>query len=162
MARDPILDIKKMDISGDIFDVFREPGMETLKDIKDLFDEYIEPPEKESIDFSFKLFNDLGVVDSDKKEGKLTEKGEKVLKLNKLVGYNIRMACCIITSIDYDCHFDVCSVLGMINNIKGIETLFVKYNKMFHDKKKYDKKKKQFSSEFGDIFSLRKMYEIFL
>ena len=161
MARDPVLDIKKMDISGDIFDVFREKEINTLGDIKKLFDEYIEPPEKESIDFSFKLFKDLGLVDSIKMEGKLTEKGEKVLKLNKLTGYNIRMGCSIVASIDYDCHFDVCSILGIINNIKGIETLFIKYNKMFHDKKKYDKKKKQFSSEFGDIFSLRKMYEIF-
>ena len=161
MDRDPLLDIKKMDISGDIFDVFKEKEIENSRDVKDLFEQYIEPPPKDSVDYSFNLFKELKLIDSDKDEGKITEIGERVLKIAKLVSYNIRMAACIVTSVDYDCHFDICSLMAILNNIKGIETLFIKFNPEIHNKKKYESKKKNFVSDFGDIFSLRKMYETF-
>ena len=75
------------------------------------------------------------------------------MKITKLVSYNVRMATCIVTSVDYDCHFDICSLMAIINNIKGMESLFIKFNPDFHNKKKYDAKKKKFISDFGDIFS---------
>ena len=161
MERDPLLDIKKMDISGDIFDVFKEKEIDTVKDVKELFNQYIEPPPDDSVEYSFNLFKELKLIDSKDDNGKVTELGEKVLKITKLVSYNVRMATCIVTSVDYDCHFDICSLMAIINNIKGMESLFIKFNPDFHNKKKYDAKKKKFISDFGDIFSLRKMYETF-
>ena len=161
MDRDPLLDIKKMDISGDIFDVFKEKDIKNTRDVKDLFDQYIEPPPKDSVDYSFNLFKELKLIDSEKDEGKITELGERVSKITKLVSYNIRMATCIVISVDYDCHFDICSLMAILNNIKGIETLFINFDPKVHNKKKYESKKKNFVSDFGDIFSLRKMYETF-
>lgn len=161
MDRDPLLEIKKSEITGDIFDVFKEKNVDTVLDAKALFQQYIEPPPEISLNYSLKILHELKLLSDEDDDGKITEFGDKILMVLKLTGYNVRMACCIIKSIDYGCHFDICSIMAIVNNIKGINDVFVKFNPDFHNKKKYNNKKKFFSSDLGDIFSLRKMYETF-
>ena len=161
MPKDPILAINKEDISGEVFDVFRQKEINNILDIRRLFTEYIEPPKEESMKYCFRLFESLGIVDTATEDGTLTEKGKEVLRVNKLTNLNIRAGCCLISSSYYDCHYDMCLLISIINNIKGIDSVFVKYNSFFHDKKKYEKMKKYFTSVYGDLFSLRKMIVIF-
>jgi len=42
-----------------------------------------------------------------------------------------------------------------------MDSIFVKYNKFFHDKKEYETAKKKYTSEHGDLFSLRNMFILF-
>ena len=161
MPKDPILAINKEDISGEVFDVFRQKEINNILDIRRLFTEYIEPPKEESMSYSFRLFESLGLVDTQTDDGTLTEKGKAVLRVNKISGLNVRAGCCLISSAYYDCHYDICLLISIINNIKGIDSVFVKYNKFFHDKKKYEGMVKYFTSEYGDLFSLRAMVVVF-
>ena len=161
MPKDPILAINKEDISGEVFDVFRQKEMNNILDIRRLFLEYIEPPKEESMKYCFRLFKSLDLVDTETDDGTLTEKGKAVLRVNKISGLNVRAGCCLISSAYYDCHYDMCLLISIINNIKGIDSIFVKYNSFFHDKKKYEGMVKYFTSGYGDLFSLRSMVIVF-
>ena len=161
MPKDPILAINKEDISGEVFDVFRQKEINNILDIRRLFLEYIEPPKEESMKYCFRLFKSLDLVDTETDDGTLTEKGKAVLRVNKISGLNVRAGCCLISSAYYDCHYDICLLISIINNIKGIDSVFVKYNSFFHDKKKYEGMVKYFTSEYGDLFSLRNMVIVF-
>lgn len=161
MPKDPILAINKEDISGEVFDVFRQKEINNVLDIRNLFDEYIEPPKKESMEYCFRLFKYLGIIDSVGGDGTLTEKGKQVIRINKLAGLNIRAACCLVSSVYYDCLHEVCLLISIINNIKDMNSVFVKYNAFFHDKKKYEKMKKFFSDDYGDLFTIRKIFQYY-
>lgn len=161
MEKDPLLDINKIDISGEVFDVFRQREIESVLDIRNLFEEYIEPPKEESMEYCFRLFKYLGLVDSATGEGTLTEKGKQVIRVNKISGLNIRAGCCLVSSVYYDCLYEVCALISIINNIKGMDSIFVKFNNFFHNKTKYNNMKKFYTSEYGDLFTLRRMFHFF-
>ena len=163
MPKDPILAINKEDISGEVFDSFRQKEINTVLDIRKLFKEYIEPPKEESMKYCFRLCKYLGFIDSEGDEGTITEKGRLVLRANKLANLDIRRASCLVASVYYGsfCHYEMCLIIAILENVKDMSSIFIEYNDFFHDKKKYNKMKKFFTTDYGDLFSLRKMFAFY-
>ena len=83
MDRDPLLEIKKSEITGDIFDVFKEKNVDTVLDEKALFQQYIEPPPEISLNNSLNLLHELKLLSDEDVDGKITELGDKILMFLK-------------------------------------------------------------------------------
>ena len=84
MNRDPIVDIRKSDISGDFLDAFRQTNIETVSDARNFFQEFIEPPEEKFLTSALKTLTALNIITTYKDDGILTEFGKKVLLVNKI------------------------------------------------------------------------------
>ena len=164
MERDPILDIKKRDITNDIFYSFKEPDVNTVAEMKDFFSQYIEPPPDISLNFSVKLLHSLDMLDSDGDDGKVSDIGKKIMSFLKDVSKEARLARCLLESIANDCLWElsaIASVIIFIGN-KDITEVFYKNDKSLKvSSKEYRKIKNRFRSPLGDVFSLYLMYSFF-
>jgi pre-mRNA-splicing factor ATP-dependent RNA helicase DHX15/PRP43 len=159
MSRDPVLDIKKSRLDGDILDAFNIEGNHTLSDVRDYFCKYIEPPPEKFTDSGFRVLYALKLITGLNETSVLTELGQKVLMVNKAVGFDVSMATCLVSSLDYDCHFETCAIFSMINNMRSMDDMFT-FDKTLDDPKEFKRSKKQFETD-GDIFSMLKIYTKF-
>jgi HrpA-like RNA helicase len=164
MERDPILDIKKRDITNDIFYSFKEPDVNTVGEMRNFFSQYIEPPPDVSLNFSVKLLHSLDMLSSEEDDGKVSVIGKKIMSFLKDVSKEARLARCLIESIANNCLWEVSAIASVIIFIgnKDITEVFYKYEKSRDfSLKEYKKIKKKFSSPLGDVFSLYLMYSFF-
>lgn len=161
MKRDPILDIKKTDLTGRIFDCFSQKNVKTIFDVRGVLNEFIEPPPSMSIEYSIKLLMSLDLITSTEDNGIVTKIGRKALLMNKLCGYDLKIARTILESVNYNCHWEVCYLAAIFNNIEKTDDLFSKSNNYDYNEKDFNSVKKKFDSDSGDLFSLSKMYVLF-
>lgn len=152
-------DIKKGDITGEFLAKFSGEDINTVEEVKDLLELYIEPPGEEFVKSAIKTLAALKLITSEDDFAVLTEKGRKVEMMLKLTNYDILLATSLSTSIDYDCHFDMAALAAiiMVKDKERKELLF----KPQEDKKRYEKIKNKFSHKGGDIFTYLAIYYFF-
>ena len=157
---DPVLAIKKERTEGLILDVFRKPEVETLKDALDYINELIEPPPKEFLDSGIHTLHGLRLISGTNDLSVLTERGQKVVLANRAVGGNVQNGAMLVSAYDYQCDYEICALIAIL----GYKDISVK--KLFippipgdkTDAKKLQTKKKSFTHEFGDMFTMLNIY----
>lgn len=155
------VEIKKSNLTGEFLEKFLEDNINTVGDVKNLLKQYIEEPPVKFVTSAVKILYQLKLIDTKEDSGVLTEKGKKVLLLNKDSGRDVSLATALSTSIDYGCHFEMCCLVAIIlktdyGRIPIIEPPIDK-----RKKSDYEAKKKIFTNHTGDLLSYYTMYNIF-
>jgi pre-mRNA-splicing factor ATP-dependent RNA helicase DHX15/PRP43 len=159
-SKDPVVDIKKSNITGDILNIFDE-NYDTVGKVLGFLDEYIEKPPDKFINSSIKILKALNLINSSDNSGVLTEKGRKVNYINKLTGYDVQLSSSLISSLDYDMEFDMSALASIIINLNEKPDAFFKKARNKEDEKKLDILKGKFVNLQGDIFVYLYLYKIF-
>jgi pre-mRNA-splicing factor ATP-dependent RNA helicase DHX15/PRP43 len=160
---DPVLEIRKERTEGLILTVMRKTGISNLGDALDYLNEFIEPPPKKLLDSGIKVLESLKILTSKNKTAVLTEKGQKVSLIIKDVSGDIQMANMLVSAYDYNCDFEICALVAILN-YKDIE--IKKLLKQINPDNKEEAmmlkaKLKTYSHEFGDLFTLLKIYKMY-
>ncbi len=164
----PIPDIRKQDLTPYTLDLMLLPYVTNIGDLKKkVFDELIEKPKPEFIKSAIDILNALGAIDSDKDEGKITEIGRA---LSEFRAISIQSAKAILASYYLGCKHDVMTILtlfmkvdGKIKEIYGREPNRKGMNNFEYSvaMKEYEKKTKQWNSEYGDFITLWNIYQAY-
>jgi pre-mRNA-splicing factor ATP-dependent RNA helicase DHX15/PRP43 len=160
---DPVLAIKKERTEGLILDIFRKPEVETLKDALDYINELIEPPPEELLDSGINTLAGLRLISGTNDMSILTETGQKVVLANRAVGGNVQNGVMLVTSYNYKCDYEICALIAILGykdiSVKKLFVPPIPGNKA--DAKNLQAKKKNFVHDFGDMFTMLKIYMAF-
>ena len=160
---DPVLAIKKERTEGLILEVFRKSDVSTLNDALDYINEFIEPPPKNLLDSGVSALIAMKIITNNGNSSILTELGQKVLLSLKAVSGNVQLGTMLVSSYNYQCEYEICALVAILNykdiSVKKFFKPPIPGDKL--DAKKLMEKKKAFIHEFGDIFTMLKIYMTF-
>jgi HrpA-like RNA helicase len=171
----PIVDIKKSDLTDDLLRFMKLPYVTDIGSLLKLLKELIEPPSEAFIKSAIYRLYALGAIDKMSSDGKLTPLGNMMAKFRKL---DPILAKVVIRSYYYRAEYDTVSLAAMLNIADGRMNTFIKdmknrkpkmgdpdFNKKDREYKtekvKYDRAVKSYTSAYGDMMSLLKMYKQF-
>ena len=164
----PIPSIEKSDITNDILDLMRIPTASTVKQIRNLLNEFISPPHEKFILNSLRTLQALGAITDITPSGHITQMG---LALTRFRAIKVNYARALIASYFYGCARSVCDIIALVTVADGmINTIFLNY---YADKKKtpeMNKKEsyrhmniiKSYAHPLGDYMTLFKAYKLYL
>ncbi len=164
----PIPDIRKQDLTSETLDLMLLPYVNNVGDLKKkVFEELMEPPKKEFIISALDTLVALGAIDKNTDDGKITKLGRA---LSDFRAMNVQSAKSIIASYYLNCKHDVMTILTLFMEIDGrMKDL---YGREPHRRgmnnfeyeialKEYQKKTKQWNSEYGDFITLYNAYQAY-
>ncbi len=165
----PIPDIRKQDLTPYILDLLLLPYINNVGELKKkVFDELIEKPKPEFLTSALDILEAEGAIDSQKDDGKITKLGRA---LSEFRAMNIQAAKAIIASYYLNCKHDVMTILTLAGEIidERMENLFGReprrrgMNNFEYEiaMKEYQKKTKQWNSEYGDFITLWNAYQAY-
>lgn len=161
----PVVDIRKSDLTDDFLRFMKLPYVNNVNELLKLLKELIEPPGDNFVKAALYRLFALGAIDKMGNDGQLTELGEQMVKFRKL---DPVMAKTVIESYFYRVEYDVISIAALLNKADGRMNSFIKDLRVRRDnkdyskeKQKYDKTLKKFTSAYGDILTLLKIYKEF-
>ena len=160
---DPVLEIRKERTEGLMLSVMKKTDINNLGDALEYINEFIEPPPKRLLDSGIKILVSLKILSSESSTAVLTEKGQKVSLVIKDVSGDVQMASMLVSSYDYNCDFEICALVAILN-YKDIEIkkLLKQINPSDKGEASILKTKiKSYSHEFGDLFTLLKIYKMY-
>lgn len=161
----PIPDINKTDLTDQILNLFRMPNINTLSDIKALFDKLISPPEDKFINDAIQNLYLLGCLTNKTDMGKLTGMGFEISKFRSISSMMARM---IIASYKLKCSDEIIRIAAMLLIADGqLSNIFYEFmpnsrlstseNKKEHQR--YLNLRKQYKNDNSDILALLKIYD---
>ena len=154
----PTPDIQKSDLSTELIDLLRMENVQNIGNLKIKLNELIQPPTSDFIDAALNKLNQLNLITGINDESGLSILGKMVSKFR---GLSLEHAVSLIYSYNYYCKKDVIDIISLlITTDSRLDSLF----KEPKDKKyigDYEKKKKQFVSEYGDFFTLLQTYRMY-
>ncbi len=160
---DPVLSIMKERTEGLILEVFRKSDVASLKDALDYINELIEPPPKKLIDSGVATLTAMRIITDNGNFSILTELGQKVLLSLKAVSSDVQLGTMLVSSYNYQCEYEICALVAILNykdiSVKKLFRPPIPGDKQ--DAKRLQEKKKTFEHEFGDIFTMLKIYMTF-
>jgi len=160
---DPVLAIKKERTEGLILEVFRKSDVSNLNDALDYINEFIEPPPKNLLDSGVATLTAMKIITNNGNSSVLTELGQKVLLSLKAVSGDVQLGTMLVSSYNYECEYEICALVAILNykdiSVKKFFKPPIPGDKL--DAKKLMEKKKIFIHEFGDIFTMLKIYMTF-
>ena len=166
----PIVDIKKQDITTDLLRFLSIDYIQNIKNVKELVNELIEPPTEQVVNSSLHVLVAIGLINELSLEGTMTELGKIVYNLVKNKIPNPYIARALLISVFFNCSYEMSNVAAILDECGGrIELLFLKYRpdkkldkaEQSLKRKEYIKIKTSFASSYGDIISLLKIYDVY-
>jgi HrpA-like RNA helicase len=171
----PVVDIRKSDLTDEFLKFMTLPYVKNISDLLKLLKELIEPPSDIFIKSALYRLYALGAIDKMNAEGQLTDLGEKLSKFRKL---DPIMAKIVIESFNHRVEYDTITLAAMITRADGRMNTFIKdmknrrpksgdkdYNRKDREyrqeKARYDRAIKTYTSAYGDIMTLLKLYKQF-
>ena len=164
----PTPSIEKSDITNDILDLMRLPEASTIKQMRNLLNEFISPPHEKFIINSIRTLEALGAITNITPSGSITPMG---FALSKFRAIKAPYARALIASYFYGCARSVCDIVALITIVNGmIETIYDEFRpdkKKTHEWNKTEELKhiriiKSYSHNTGDYMTLLKTYQIYL
>ena len=164
----PTPSIEKSDITGNILDIMRMEASDTVKKMRYLLDEFMDPPHEKFIINSLKTLEALGAITTLNEDGIITPMGSAISKFRVISPCFARS---IIASHFYGVSRSMCDIIALAHNADGrIGNFFIKY---YPDKKKtveWNKKElnrhksimKSFEHPYGDYMSMLKAYKMYI
>lgn len=156
MLENPIVPIKKSNITEMILSLMARDEIENLPDMLNFLRNFIERPPKEFIVSGLRTLHLLGLIDSISSQGTITEKGKIILEINSKKVNNLFSSVALYYAKIYKCSEEMCMILSGLNEVKIIDDLFLEANNRREEEKKQGRIN-LFIEERGDAFSL---YEI--
>jgi HrpA-like RNA helicase len=135
----------------------------TVKSVKDLLNNLIEPPNLELVNSSFKQLFLLDAIDMTKDEGVITKTGKRILGLR---AFDLNMGKAMLKGFKYGCVRDVAIIASMIdlmrNNMGNLVTKIpdknISKNKIAVLTKKKEKGLSKLRHKYGDHLTLLNVY----
>ncbi len=164
----PIPDIRKQDLTSVSLDLMLLPYINNVGELKKkVFEELMEEPKKEFIISALDTLYAMGAIDKNNDEGKLTKLGRALSNFRAL---SIQSAKAIMASYYLNCKHDVMTILTLFTEIdERMEYLYANeprrrgMNNYEYEitMKEYQKKTKQWNSEYGDFITLWNAYQAY-
>jgi HrpA-like RNA helicase len=158
-------EISMKDLTMEMLGLLKQNDILTTNRLKEILNEFIEPPKEEYVDASLKKMESINAIriNPETKDGRITLLG-KLLATAKVD--SIYMAKALLRSYDYDCNRDLCNILGMLDALSGkMDDLFEKFNPRFMrdmDQNRYRQVirnvKRDLASKHGDLLTLLNIY----
>ena len=139
----------------------------TVSDLKDVFHNFIEPPDETYVDFELNYLMKMNLITSIQESGTLTELGQIVSNL-QLEPFQ---AMTLIMGFRLNCFREVVSILAVIDVCKGsLDQLFVLPLDILDDDRsqnkdkvkwltnKFNKAKEKFTNKYGDHIAILKIF----
>lgn len=164
----PIPDIRKQDLTSVSLDLMLLPYINSIGELKKkVFEELMEEPKKEFVVSAIDTLFAMGAIDKNSDDGKLTKLGRALSDFRAL---SIQSAKAIIASYYLNCKHDVMTILTLFMEIdERMEYLYGNeprrrgMNNFEYEiaMKEYQKKTKQWNSEYGDFITLWNAYQAY-
>jgi HrpA-like RNA helicase len=158
MERFPEPAIRTNNIYDECLKLLMLPDIKSVKNLKNMLNEMIEPPTKKYVDTALKMLKELNLVNKE-----ITPLGEAIseLRTDPMIGI------ALIYGKLYSCSQELCAVFAMIDASKGnTNELFTQPNSIYSKDKEHLKKitekfnnaRKKIANSYGDHLTF---YEIF-
>lgn len=162
MDRFPQPSIKTESINYEMVRLLNIPKIDTLKDLRNTFDKFIQPPSDRYIDAELSFLKELDLITSNGSSGKLTELGNMVSSLQT----EPCEALTLIMAYKLYCFREVSAILAVIDATAGsISKLFTismsgdsKNNNLI---KKFKNVIQDFDNKYGDHITLLKIFKTY-
>ena len=163
MLKNPIVPIKKSDVTEMLLSLMSRFNIDNLGDLLDFLRLFIERPPKIFVESGLRTLHALQLIDKIDAEGVLTEKGSMVLEINNKKVFNIHSSVALYYAKIYNCAKEVSMIIAGLGGegIDDIDNFFLKGS----DKKEENKIKekiKSFKVDDGDAFSIYEILTRFL
>lgn len=176
MEKYPAPSIRVESISNEILKFLTLPNTSTISDVKNTFQQFIEPPFEEFVNSEISYLNDMKLITSITNSGHITNYGKLIVDLN------LKPSECLSLELAYRlfCYNEVLSIICVINSIKGsIDNLFnlpidtninsddtnidknndKNKNRMKRLMEKLNNAKKTYINRYGDHIAILKIFE---
>ncbi len=142
----------------------------SVKEIRDMISEFIEPPREKFLDAEFKYLKQINIIDSDNDNGTLTDLGLKISQLQ----IEPEQGTGLIMAYRLNCFREVAAIYATIDAIKGsidgffivptndpLETSDVDDKKKFSKQLtiKFEKSRHDFDNMYGDHLAILKIFK---
>lgn len=165
----PLTDIQKSDLTGDILRFMKLPYIQSNKDLINLLQELIEPPQPDYVKSAIYRLYAIGALDKLDQTGKLTKYGLQMVQFRKLDPILSRA---VIESYKYNNVYETIEMAILVQRSDGrLNSFLIDYKpspEAYSDRKKQEKEKgeykkiiKKFLNSNGDFFTLVKIYKTF-
>jgi pre-mRNA-splicing factor ATP-dependent RNA helicase DHX15/PRP43 len=168
MQEYPTPSIEKSDITGDILNLMKLPSANTVKNLRDLLDEFISPPHEKFILNSLRTLAALGAITSIQDNGTITPMGIAMTKFRAIEPNHARA---VIASHFYGVSRSVCDIIALATETDGrMDAMFQEFRPDKKKKPEQNKKEerrwmsimKSFAHPLGDYMTLLKTYKIYM
>jgi pre-mRNA-splicing factor ATP-dependent RNA helicase DHX15/PRP43 len=165
MEKFPLPSIKSESISYEMLRLLDMPFIKTIKELKNTLSDFLEPPDKASIDKELEFLHSLNLIDSLDTKGALTKLGRQVVDMQM----EPEQALALIASYKLFCFREVVAILTVIETTKGsLDQLFIMGNQLEETNNASSQKKwlvdkianakKHFYNKSGDHISILKIF----
>ena len=154
----PTPDIQKSDLSTEILDLMKLKDVKTIGDLNNKLDELMEPPHKTFRMSALNILESLGGITNSENYGFLTPLGRCISEFRAIEPIHARA---LISSYNYFCKNDVIDIISMLQLSDSRMDMVFDEPRDRHLLSEFEKKKKQFTSEYGDFFTLLKIYRLY-
>jgi HrpA-like RNA helicase len=170
MEKFPSPSIRIESISNELLRLMKIPNIKSIKNLKHILDEFIEPPKKENIESELKYLLKLKLLTSIDDDGELTLIGSTIADMQ----IEPEKGLSLITAYKLNCFREVTSILAVLEITKSsIEKLFVLPLNIIDEEPKDDKSIKQikwltgkfenakthFNNRYGDHIAILKIFK---
>ena len=154
----PTPDIQKTDLSTEILDLMKTKGVLNVGDLNTKLNELMEPPEESFRISGLRILEALGAITNINNDGILTPLGLAISEFRAIEPIHARA---LISSYQYYCKEDVIDIISMLQlSDSRMDSVFMKPRDKAY-LKEFEKVKKSLSSEYGDFFTLLKIYRLY-
>jgi len=160
MLKNPIVPIKKSDITEMVLSLLNRYDIDNLTDMLNFLRLFIERPPKIFVQSALRTLHLLNLIDKISGDGAITELGSTVLAINSKV-QNLYASVALYYSKIYDCSKEMSMILAGMGAIKNIDGLFVDA-KDKRDEEKLKSRMASFKVAEGDAFSIYEIITSFL
>ena len=178
MERFPSPSIKVEAISYELLRLLAIESIKTVGRLKEILNQFIEPPEKNFVKAELKYLHTLGLITDYRDDGILSDVGNIINSLQ----LEPQFALALLTAYRLNCFREVSAIVSMIDVSKGsIGDLFVLPTDILGDtdplaktnsdegkkkrenklKNKFDNVKKEFDNRYGDHIALLKIFSAY-
>lgn len=160
MLKNPIVPIKKSDITEMVLSLLNRYDIDNLTDMLNFLRLFIERPPKIFVQSALRTLHLLNLIDKISGDGAITELGSTVLAINSKV-QNLYASVALYYSKIYDCSKEMSMILAGMGAIKNVDDLFVDA-KDKRDEEKLKSRMASFKVAEGDAFSIYEIITSFL
>lgn len=160
MLKNPIVPIKKSDITEMILSLLDRYDINNLTDMLNFLRLFIERPPKIFVQSALRTLHLLNLIDKISADGAITELGRTVLVINSKV-QNLFASVAFYYAKIYDCAKEMSMIIAAMSAIKNIDDLFVEA-KDKKDKENLKSRMASFKVPEGDAFSVYEIITSFL
>jgi HrpA-like RNA helicase len=154
----PLPEIQKANLTRDFLRLLSLDRIQNVPKLKELLQQFIEPPSKEYINTPLKMLSELNCI----RDETITPIGKIIINFSSL---EIELGIALIYSHYYQCSHEIINIISMLQTFKNnMGEIFIRINeeKVSQSiKEKLNKAKKKFQVKAGDHLSLLKIYESF-